>query len=769
MKSELLDKDNVEFSIIIPYHNELHFTSQALQSIKQHTSVSYELILVDNGSTDSLAQLLQPQIRFKKNRGFAVACNAGIKIAKGDYIVLLNNDVIVTPNWLVWMREDLERAASQLHLPYVGLVGPVSNAVAPAQQVDAITNNLDHLPEAAIEYHRRHKGNLTATSFLSGFCLVIKKEVIEKVGYFDEQFTPGGFEDNDFCARCLEHGIHMIISQSVYVHHFGGRTFKSLKVDPLVCRVRFLSKWKNRLGQKLVAMYRVRNDIENFRRSLENVSERVDEIVVFDDRSTDPIDKLVQRFPKVVAYHKKPLGAPFAELEDRQTLLRMALKRAPDWILSIDSDELFEEKVNRAYLERIMGLPEPIMRAVLVHFYTCWDSEKNWRADGIFGRMCGPRLFRATPKQNLFGGTKEGLHCPHLPADALASVSLSPIKLVHLGYVQEENRRRKFEWYEGLDSDKRAELIGAESYKHLVDKLVELRPFQNQTYVLCTMSPGMSDRLYEMILRHYVLFDEIWVLNTKPKDSMQELERLLSPIKIENFAWRDDFSAARNFLLESAEPDPNRWIIWLDPDEQLTLPMHYIRAFETDHEMLLFDILEFLPETSPVRHQLIRAHRHIPEVRFHNRVHENFDQARKLNPWLRVKEVPFVVCHYGYLSGPENLRKKFELYKRLIALEMQENPNAAQPHFDLALHLFDEGRIDEGAMELAACLDRDPSFFEARRELGLWHLQEALECFTILSQDQKTPRYLREGCSRLLERLRPLVPPRRSLLRSGKP
>jgi len=122
-------------SIVIPTHNQLAYTRECLASIRQRTDEPYELIVVDNGSTDGTVEYLHSLagvtvISNPENRGFPVAVNQGIRAARGRHLLLLNNDCIVTTGWLGRLLRALGSD------PRIGLVGPVSNCVSGEQQID---------------------------------------------------------------------------------------------------------------------------------------------------------------------------------------------------------------------------------------------------------------------------------------------------------------------------------------------------------------------------------------------------------------------------------------------------------------------------------------------------------------------------------------------------------------------------------------------------------------------------------------------------------
>ena len=105
-------------SIIILTFNQLKYTKECVESIRKHTPEPHEIIFVDNGSTDGTGKWLKKLVKNnsnyklienKKNLGFSKGCNQGIEASSGEYILLLNNDVVVTENWLAGMLECLKQ------------------------------------------------------------------------------------------------------------------------------------------------------------------------------------------------------------------------------------------------------------------------------------------------------------------------------------------------------------------------------------------------------------------------------------------------------------------------------------------------------------------------------------------------------------------------------------------------------------------------------------------------------------------------------------
>ena len=203
-------------SIIIPAYNKHAMTSDCIRAVRKNTE-DYEIILVDNGS-DPIYE--EATIRNNENLGFPVAVNQGIRAASGDIIVLLNNDVIVTPEWADRLK---------YHLNEYSIVAPMTNYCAGIQQIKLKEyKNRKELNAIASEYSTLHDGMSEEVNYIIGFCMAFPKALYEELGGFDESLWPCSGEEIDFCLRARDRGHKVGIAKDVYVHHFGSQTFTEM-------------------------------------------------------------------------------------------------------------------------------------------------------------------------------------------------------------------------------------------------------------------------------------------------------------------------------------------------------------------------------------------------------------------------------------------------------------------------------------------------------------------------------------------------------------
>ncbi|MBI2479616.1 MAG: glycosyltransferase, partial [Planctomycetia bacterium] len=224
LQRSISSSGNTLTSIVILNYNGRQHLPDCLQSIAKYTDSPYEVILFDNASTDGSREYLRkvPNITLVEspvNLGCPPGRAQALSLAQGDFVVLLDNDTMVTPGWL-------RRFLDHLHAhPDIGMLGPRSNYVSGSQLAPTAkySSHFELNQFAKLwSWNAERIQPLVPTHRLVGFCMCVRREVIDKIGGFDARFGKFGFEDDDFTLRALVAGYRAMIANDVFIHHTGG-------------------------------------------------------------------------------------------------------------------------------------------------------------------------------------------------------------------------------------------------------------------------------------------------------------------------------------------------------------------------------------------------------------------------------------------------------------------------------------------------------------------------------------------------------------------
>lgn len=455
----LPERDEGLTSIIVVTWNQLDYTRQCLASLKHRTDEPYEVIIVDNNSTDGTVAYLESLpditlIRNDENRGFPAAVNQGLRVAKGRQIVLLNNDTLLTTGWL---RRMLEAARSD---PQIGLVGPVSNCVSGPQQIPVGYRDLTGLDGFAWEWGRRQR-EIVDLERLVGFCLLVTRECLERVGLFDERFGIGNFEDDDYCRRAREAGFRNVMARASFVHHFGHRSFAASEVDfgslmaenerkfaekwgdtpaaqqpsaprPLRARVTDEGLLLEVASPKVSLCMIVRDNAGTIRPCLESIRPWVDEMIVIDTGSTDDTPRICEELGARVRH--------WPWRDDFSAARNESLKDARgEWIFWMDSDDTMPAACGRQ-LRELVDRDHPANELGYVMQVHCPGPPDEGRRDVTV--VDHIKLFRNRPDLQF----EHRIHEQILPAIRRAGgdVAFTDIHVIHSGSDHSpEVRQRK--------------------------------------------------------------------------------------------------------------------------------------------------------------------------------------------------------------------------------------------------------------------------------------------------------------------------------------
>jgi len=243
--------------MIIPVHNEWRYTAACLASIFKSTlpKESYQVIVVDNASTDKTPILLSylveegepiTVIRNKENLDYVFGTNKAWKTVTTPYVSLMNNDIVLDKDCLRLQLETFKKD------PAIGIVGavqyfpdgtrepPIMNfyrdeRAGDLYQTEILNENVDYIPVDCVLFSNA----------------MIKKEVWEAIGYYDEQFAPSMYEEEDYCLRAKEAGFKIVlVPKATFVHHVAISTRRNTPYYQAVLnrnRERFKLKWKEKL------------------------------------------------------------------------------------------------------------------------------------------------------------------------------------------------------------------------------------------------------------------------------------------------------------------------------------------------------------------------------------------------------------------------------------------------------------------------------------------------------------------------------------------
>lgn len=214
------------FSIVIPTYNGKKLLDDCLESIKNQSLKDFEVILVDNGSTDQTSKLARKYkwihyFNLKKPLGFAKPVNFGIKKSKGKYIFLLNNDVKLDKNCLeeIKIAFDKNKKADFAALLMLNWNG---------KKVDSAGDGFSWWGRAYPRGRGENPKNYQKDEYVFGACggaSVFKRKIFDNVGYLDEDFY-AYFEDADLSFRAQLAGYRCLYISSAKVFHKGSSTFK---------------------------------------------------------------------------------------------------------------------------------------------------------------------------------------------------------------------------------------------------------------------------------------------------------------------------------------------------------------------------------------------------------------------------------------------------------------------------------------------------------------------------------------------------------------
>jgi GT2 family glycosyltransferase len=247
--------DDPTVSIVIPVHNHYKHSYACLKSLLENPVVaSFEVIVVDDASTDETTELLELMAgirthRNEENLGFIGTCNAGAEIARGNYLLFLNNDTVVTPGWLDAMLDTFEE------FPDAGLAG--ARLIYPNGRLQE-AGGIVFSDGSGWNYGRFEDPEdpkycyAREVDYCSGACLMVPTELFRQLGAFDNHYAPAYYEDTDLAFKVRAAGKRVIYQPAARIVHYEGvtggtDTASGAKRYQVVNQEKFVARWADAL------------------------------------------------------------------------------------------------------------------------------------------------------------------------------------------------------------------------------------------------------------------------------------------------------------------------------------------------------------------------------------------------------------------------------------------------------------------------------------------------------------------------------------------
>ncbi|WP_431080052.1 glycosyltransferase [Pseudomonas thivervalensis] len=221
-------------SVVVLTYNNLELTKACLDSLlTQSHYPNLEIIVVDNHSSDQTPAYLSAWakghpdrivILNSDNKGFAAGNNQGLAAASGDYLVILNNDTVVTAGWIKGLIRHLQDHKE------IGIIGPITNNIGNEAKVSTRYDRMEDMPAEAAQMTRARMGEWFEINTLAFFCVMLPRSTYEQIGGLCEEYGLGFFEDDDYCRRVQRRGMRAACAEDVFVHHHLSASFNTLGV-----------------------------------------------------------------------------------------------------------------------------------------------------------------------------------------------------------------------------------------------------------------------------------------------------------------------------------------------------------------------------------------------------------------------------------------------------------------------------------------------------------------------------------------------------------
>jgi glycosyltransferase involved in cell wall biosynthesis/SAM-dependent methyltransferase/Tfp pilus assembly protein PilF len=777
-------------SIVVLLNDDERHAKECIQSIEKHTATSQEIILVRGNCKYNLLSEIKKLIKGKPNYKFIEGdknanaignLNHGILASSGEYVLLLAANVAVTANWLSGMIECLNSA------PDVGIVGPMSNNIRGAQGVEDIDyKSIDLLDTYAHIFRERHRHRRIQIPSLASFCVLFKRELIERVGLLDETLDLYSFAEKDLCLRAALDGYRNLIAGDVLLHYYRGRDSIKSKIDSRSTMARdkraFVEKWnsidlQSWLGKRLLSL---------------KAMERAREL-----NQQDQTDKAIESFLEAIRYSPHDKNVHFSLTEILIDAKRF--KDALDVLNEIPPDdedlkrleltgyckeglELYAEAQNCA--ERALYLNPVSASALNLKGILAYRQGDKNAAGEFFKKAIESDPSFGEPHTNLgsvrWGANQHAEGLDLFEKGFVLSPTVMDICTIYhsavtaLGVFQRAegvfreasslypvNKRLKFLLIDiliqqgkyhaamqlieeamitfGIDDGIVAAALEIQS--KIEPKRIDKTSKNQGSLSLCMIVKNEEDNIGKCLASIKRVVDEMIIIDTGSTDRTIEVAKAFGA-QVYDFKWTNNFAEARNFSLSKAAGD---WILVLDADEVIS---------STDHDLLNSIVKKRNPkylaysfttrnyidnvgikgwtandgiyakeEAGTGWHPSLKVRLFINNGKIHFEGHvHELVEPSLAKLGIKIKNCSIPIHHYGYLNS-ENTISKGKEYYLLGKAKLDEKGNDTQALIELARQASGLGEFQDAVELWQKVINLSPNNAEAFMDISHAYLE----------------------------------------------
>ena len=729
-------------------------------------------------------------------------------------------------------------------------------------------------------YSKKFERKYQLVTFLSGFCLTLSKGCFNDLKYkngnlYDETFKVGGFEDDDLSHRAFNQGWYQAICRDCYVGHSLSQTLQTIPntFHGLTNSITFLRKYESetQCPKKVIAAYRIAikvvNDVAQFKSSIARSAQLLDGFSVvitnnpfeclesYDrnlfnqltendrkwileckdadsktiaEKTKDWIDSIVNRVTtkkegdQIVAFSPNlPINVEhwdkeFNERDERNRSHELAHELNADWIMSIDSDEVIEDRITKELIYRWTSHPNTLRKVGSVGFLNHWETMELLRLDPPFDVMAGPRLWKVckSAKYEIKAGTDIGLHCGNSPEyGALASFSTG-LRMRHLSHVRSIDRFAKFKFYTQIDDEKDPHYVGSDNYSHIVrseripvsiynpnngicmfmlsykeEEVSGIYRWLDSTYGLCdrqaivwTGEWSEEDKENYLFSKNKNLTEEEWnnTYKTGPSWKLAELCRLYKVDLLHKKLTKEEgLSGCRNHAIEHFRSTNSTgslgWCFFVDPDEQgdLSVITESIKTmaqsvdvwaylFKFDNPLNTQDKRGRIPNSMSESVRMFRLDK-TGIMKMNGLVHESFSDAlntlRANGIPPKVLYAPFRMENKGLQKSPEDMAIKLKKYKDLLVETLNKDPYNSGAWLSLGLQYINDEMPSQAKQCIYHACDCAEDAYLPFKEMSTLLLKEAIAFIYQARMRTNSGHQYYHDSGKMLEILQQFVPP----------